>query len=94
MGALDGDRMRKLIFVTCMGSALWSAIVAAAEVKVFSAGAVDPGLQRAAEQFKRASGNEIKMQFNTALNSNSVPNVCLWHKADITNTLNHVRFRG
>jgi molybdate transport system substrate-binding protein len=41
-------------------------MVAAAEVKVLSAGAVEPGLQRAAEQFKRASGNEIKMQFNTA----------------------------
>jgi molybdate transport system substrate-binding protein len=27
---------------------------------------VESGLQRAAEQFKRASGNEIKMQFNTA----------------------------
>jgi molybdate transport system substrate-binding protein len=33
---------------------------------VLSAGAVEPGLRRAAEQFKRASGNEIKMQFNTA----------------------------
>jgi molybdate transport system substrate-binding protein len=33
---------------------------------VLSAGAVEPGLLRAAEQFKRASGNEIKVQFNTA----------------------------
>ena len=41
-------------------------MAAAADVKVLSAGAVEPGLQRAAEQFKRASGNEIKMQFNTA----------------------------
>jgi hypothetical protein len=31
----------------------------AANVKVLSAGAVEPGLLRAAEQFKRASGNEI-----------------------------------
>ena len=58
--------MRRFILVTCVGSALWSSMVAAAEVKVLSAGAVEPGLQRAAEQFKRASGNEIKMQFNTA----------------------------
>jgi molybdate transport system substrate-binding protein len=38
----------------------------AADVKVLSAGAVEPGLLRAAEQFERASGNEIKVQFNTA----------------------------
>jgi Bacterial extracellular solute-binding protein len=58
--------MKQLILVTCVGRALWSSIAAAADVKVLSAGAVEPGLQRAAEQFKRASGNEIKMQFNTA----------------------------
>ena len=58
--------MRQLILVTCMGSALWSSMAAAADVKVLSAGAVEPGLQRAAAQFKRASGNEIKIQFNTA----------------------------
>ena len=58
--------MRQLILVSCVGSALWSSMAAAADVKVLSAGAVEPGLQRAAEQFKRASGNEIKMQFNTA----------------------------
>jgi molybdate transport system substrate-binding protein len=57
--------MRQLILVTCV-IALCSSIAAAADVKVLSAGAVEPGLQRAAEQFKRASGNEIKMQFNTA----------------------------
>ena len=59
--------MRQLILVvTCVGSALWSSMVAAADVKVLSAGAVEPGLQRAAERFKRTSGNEIKVQFNTA----------------------------
>src|SRR6516162_8596693 len=58
--------MRQLILVTCVGSAFWSSMAAAADVKVLSAGAVEPGLQRAAEQFKRASGNEIKVQFNTA----------------------------
>ena len=41
-------------------------MAAAADVKVLSAGAVEPGVLRAAEQFKRASGNEIKVQFNTA----------------------------
>ena len=58
--------MRQLILVTCVGSAFLSSIAAAADVKVLSAGAVEPGLQRAAEQFKRATGNEIKMQFNAA----------------------------
>ena len=58
--------MRQLILVTCVGSVFWSSMAAAADVKVLSAGVVEPGLQRAAEQFKRASGNEIKMQFNTA----------------------------
>ena len=37
----------------------------AADVKVLSAGAVEPGLLPAAEQFERASGNKIKVQFNT-----------------------------
>jgi len=41
-------------------------MAAAADVKVLSAGAVEPGLLHAAEQFKRASGIEIKVQFNTA----------------------------
>jgi molybdate transport system substrate-binding protein len=41
-------------------------MAASADVKVLSAGAVEPGLQRAAEQFRRASGNEVKLQFNTA----------------------------
>jgi molybdate transport system substrate-binding protein len=58
--------MRQLILLTCVGSALWSSMAASADVKVLSAGAVEPGLQRAAEQFRRASGNEVKLQFNTA----------------------------
>src|SRR5215472_10188868 len=58
--------MRQLILVACVGSAFWSPMAAAADVKVLSAGVVEPGLLLAAEQFKRASGNEIKIQFNTA----------------------------
>jgi molybdate transport system substrate-binding protein len=38
----------------------------AAEIKVFSAGAVEPGLKRAIEAFKRASGNAVTVEFNTA----------------------------
>ncbi len=39
---------------------------AAAEINVLSAGAVEPGLHQAARQFKRATGHEVKIQFNTA----------------------------
>jgi molybdate transport system substrate-binding protein len=38
----------------------------AAEIKVFSAGAIEPGLMRAIEAFKRASGDTVKVEFNTA----------------------------
>ena len=38
----------------------------AADIKIFSAGAVEPGLVRAVEQFKRASGHTVAIQFNTA----------------------------
>ena len=38
----------------------------AAEIKVFSAGAIEPGLVRAIEAFKRASGDTVKVEFNTA----------------------------
>lgn len=39
---------------------------AAAEVKVLSAGAVEPGLHKAVERFKQTTGHEVKIQFNTA----------------------------
>ncbi len=38
----------------------------AAEVKVLSAGAVEPGVHAFAEQVKRDSGHDLKIQFNTA----------------------------
>jgi molybdate transport system substrate-binding protein len=38
----------------------------AAEIKVFSAGAVEPGLARAVEAFKQTSGDSVKIEFNTA----------------------------
>jgi molybdate transport system substrate-binding protein len=55
-----------LIVAISVGIALWNTMAVAADLKVLSAGAVEPGLLRAAEQFERASGNEIKVQFNTA----------------------------
>ena len=38
----------------------------AAEIKVFSAGAIEPGLVRAIEAFKRTSGDSVRVEFNTA----------------------------
>ena len=43
-----------------------SSTVLAAEVKVLSAGAVEPGLEAFAERVKREMGHELKIQFNTA----------------------------
>jgi len=43
----------------------------AADVKVLSAGAVELGLPRAAEQFERSSGKEIKVNSIPRRNSSS-----------------------
>jgi molybdate transport system substrate-binding protein len=47
-------------------AALWSAPAMSAEIKILSAGAVEPGLHKAVEQFKKASGHTVTIQFNTA----------------------------
>jgi molybdate transport system substrate-binding protein len=38
----------------------------AAEIKVLSAGAVEPGLHKAVERFAKTTGHAVKLQFNTA----------------------------
>jgi molybdate transport system substrate-binding protein len=38
----------------------------AAEIKVLSAGAVEPGLHKAVEQFRQSTSHEVTIQFNTA----------------------------
>jgi len=58
--------MRWLVVPISVGITLLTSMAAAADVKVLSAGAVEPGLLHAAEQFERASGSEITVQFNTA----------------------------
>src|SRR5262245_19230401 len=45
---------------------VWSANAMGAEVKVLSAGAVEPGLHKAVELFQKASGHTVSIQFNTA----------------------------
>src|ERR1043166_6993830 len=53
--------------LAALAAVLMSAAPAlAAEIKVFSAGAIEPGLVRAIEAFKRASGDTVKVEFNTA----------------------------
>jgi molybdate transport system substrate-binding protein len=47
-------------------AALWSASAMAAELKILSAGAVEPGLHKVVELFKQKTGTDVKIQFNTA----------------------------
>ena len=53
-------------------AAVWATFAAlttnvqAAEIRVLSAGAVEPGLHRFAELVKRETGHELRTQFNTA----------------------------
>ena len=53
-------------FATFVAAMFWSASAMSAEIKVLSAGAVEPGLHKAVEQFKQASGHTVTIQFNTA----------------------------
>ncbi len=58
--------MKFLIAATVVAAVLGGAGATAAELKVLSAGAIEPGLVRVADAFRRASGTEVKIQFNTA----------------------------
>ncbi|HEY1544615.1 MAG TPA: substrate-binding domain-containing protein [Xanthobacteraceae bacterium] len=57
--------MKLLVIAACLGAALCAGATAT-EVKVLSAGAVEPGLARAAAAYKSATGNTVSIQFNTA----------------------------
>lgn len=57
--------MKFLIAAAVVAAAFGGANVSAAELKVLSAGAVAPGLKAASEAFRRATGTEVKIQFNT-----------------------------
>jgi molybdate transport system substrate-binding protein len=59
------NRMNLLIMTACLAAA-FSASAMAAEIKVLSAGAVEPGIRGAAEAYQRATGNTISILFNTA----------------------------
>jgi molybdate transport system substrate-binding protein len=53
------------------------------EIKILSAGAVEPGLVKVAEQYRRTTGNKVKIQFGTApqlerrLNADEVADVLI-----------------
>jgi molybdate transport system substrate-binding protein len=57
--------MKKLFAVALLWNALATAGLAA-EIKVLSAGAVEPGLRAFAALAKRETGHDLKIQFNTA----------------------------
>ena len=54
--------MRSLAWLLCA----FAGAGMAAEIKVLSAGAVEPGLHAAAAAYTKASGNEVRITFNTA----------------------------
>jgi len=57
--------MKLLVIAACLGAAFLAGATAA-EIKVLSAGAVEPGLARAAAAYKQATGNTVAIEFNTA----------------------------
>lgn len=57
--------MSRLVIMFASG-VLAASVVAAAEVKVLSAGAVEPGLRAFAQLVKAETGHELVIQFNTA----------------------------
>jgi len=58
--------MSRFVLAAFAAVLLSGAPAVAAEIKVFSAGAIEPGLMRAIEAFTRASGDTVKVEFNTA----------------------------
>jgi molybdate transport system substrate-binding protein len=56
----------KRLFQTLLVALLGSSLAQAAEVRVLSAGAVEPGLHAFAALVKRETGHDLKIQFNTA----------------------------
>jgi molybdate transport system substrate-binding protein len=55
-----------VVFVGAVTALATASIAMAAEIKVLSAGAVEPGLKAAVSAFRKESGHEVKLTFNTA----------------------------
>lgn len=60
--------MRKVgvVFLGAVVALATISIAVAAEIKVLSAGALEPGMKAAAAEFQKASGHAVKLTFNTA----------------------------
>jgi len=56
----------KIVTAWCAFLFAFAGAAVAAEIKVLSAGAVEPGLRAAADAYAKQSGNEVKITFNTA----------------------------
>ena len=54
------------LWLLCAFAGSTAGSIMAAEIKVLSAGAVEPGLRAAAGAYAKQSGNEVKITFNTA----------------------------
>ena len=57
--------IRSLTLAVALGALVHTA-TDAAELKILSAGAVEPGLRAVVAQFKQATGHDVTIQFNTA----------------------------
>jgi len=53
------------VIVALILSAFWATAMGA-DIKVLSAGAVEPGIAKLADQFRRETGNRVRIQFGTA----------------------------
>lgn len=59
-----GKCLHPMVAMLCFGVAQ---VTLAAEIKVLSAGAVEPGIEAFAHQLKRDTGHDLEILFNTAL---------------------------
>src|SRR3982074_492944 len=68
MNSRDSKGMKHMVKVITAAVLAGASCTAghAAEVKVLSAGAVEPGLHAFAQVVKRETGHDLKIQFNTA----------------------------
>ena len=57
--------MKRILCAMAIGGGMITGAATAAEIKVLSAGAVEPGLHAFTEQVKRDSGHDLKILFNT-----------------------------
>jgi molybdate transport system substrate-binding protein len=57
---------RRTAFLAVIAAAAFAQAAAAAEIKVLSAGAIEPGLKAAAAAFQKSTGHVVRITFNTA----------------------------